>query len=217
MRPVTGGKIIHQVFLNKKAADQLKDRGVSVSAELSAGLIGFSASTAASTTDKSSERLASESLGKKVVTYVVGGRPPKDPTDPSSIVLWSKTVEDYPMPVRIQPRRSLSWHTRLHFHVYGGIQTARLRGVRFSEVFIPFLQDVDSLRRRLTRRTVISDVEIHALRKPVVEPRGVVEPEGSVCRLPPGFLLDPSPSLVFTRFAASEEGGSAGGGFAERT
>lgn len=86
--------------MSKKAVDQLKDRGLSVSAQLSAGALGFSASAAASTTDKTSERRADESLDKKVVTYVVGGRPPKDPTDPSSIVLWSKTVEDYPMPVR---------------------------------------------------------------------------------------------------------------------
>ncbi|PHJ16586.1 perforin-like protein plp1 [Cystoisospora suis] len=103
-----GGKIVHQVFVSKKAVDQLKDKGLSVSAQLSAGVIGFSASAGASTTDKTSERRADESLDKKVVTYVVGGRPPKDPTDPSSIVLWSKTVEDYPMPVQfeLQPIRN---------------------------------------------------------------------------------------------------------------
>ncbi|PFH37339.1 perforin-like protein PLP1 [Besnoitia besnoiti] len=99
-----GGKMIHEIKVKSADVDALKDSGISVAAEVSASFMGFSASAKASSSSSTSQRDASSKLKKTVTTRVIGGRPPKDPTDPSSIVLWSKTVEDLPMPIQMELR-----------------------------------------------------------------------------------------------------------------
>nr|CEL67724.1 TPA: hypothetical protein BN1204_035170 [Neospora caninum Liverpool] len=97
-----GGKMVHEVKVKSSDVDSLEDSGVSVAAQVSASFYFFSASAKTSTNKSNSSRNSTSDFKKNVTTRVVGGRPPKDPSDPSSIVLWSKTVEDLPMPIQIQ-------------------------------------------------------------------------------------------------------------------
>eukprot|EP00921_Rhytidocystis_pertsovi_P009220 GHVQ01014823.1.p1 GENE.GHVQ01014823.1~~GHVQ01014823.1.p1 ORF type:complete len:628 (+),score=44.65 GHVQ01014823.1:842-2725(+) len=97
-----GGKIAHQITVSGSDLTKLKNKGVDVQAALKAtvGLASGSASTSVSTEED--QQRQEQNLKTDIQTTVIGGEPPEDIKDKNMLAIWSKTVKEFPMPVRVE-------------------------------------------------------------------------------------------------------------------
>ncbi|XP_026190325.1 uncharacterized protein LOC113146615 [Cyclospora cayetanensis] len=96
-----GGKVTKQLRVSKEQAEALNNRALKGSGSAETALKTILTADASAYRD-SSNKDTNTSLVTSSMTHAVGGRPPKDPTNPQELSDWAKSVAVLPMPVQYQ-------------------------------------------------------------------------------------------------------------------
>ncbi|CDJ40988.1 membrane-attack complex / perforin domain-containing protein, putative [Eimeria tenella] len=96
-----GGKLTQQITMSNSDIAQLTSSGTNVKSALKATFGVVSGGVSSNVSKEAEQREQLKHFQYETETLIVGGRVPKDVSDPDSMAEWSDTVEELPMPVKI--------------------------------------------------------------------------------------------------------------------
>ena len=115
-----GGKLTHQITMSNSDIAALSSLGTNVKSALKAtfGVGSVGGSTNVEKDEEQKEQL--KHFDYQTETLIMGGRVPRDVSDPDSLAQWSDSVEELPMPVRFRgkPEGFCSFFLRISFSLH---------------------------------------------------------------------------------------------------